>query len=177
MKSLIGYRTISWIHLCICLYAYIFFQYSQNTENIAVFDNSFGYSLFLLFFPLEDFKIFCLFTKMSKFCVHMWIGFLKFIPLQEKKLKKNSSRWILSILLIRKLILYYLWKILLFLSSIISLCHLSLLYFSEHFLVKCWTSWDAGFFFIYFSIIFVPLPFYFSLRMPLSSSISVFNDC
>ena len=89
MKSLIGYRTISWIHLCICLYAYIFFQYSQNTENIAVFDNSFGYSLFLLFFPLEDFKIFCLFTKMSKFCVHMWIGFLKFIPLQEKKLKKK----------------------------------------------------------------------------------------
>ena len=84
MKSLIGYRTISWIHLCICLYAYIFFQYSQNTENIAVFDNSFGYSLFLLFFPLEDFKIFCLFTKMSKFCVHLWVGFLKFIPLNIK---------------------------------------------------------------------------------------------
>lgn len=84
MKSLIGYRTISWIHLCICLYAYIFFQYSQNTENIAVFDNSFGYSLFLLFFPLEDFRIFCLFTKMSKFCVHLWVGFLKFIPLNIK---------------------------------------------------------------------------------------------
>lgn len=113
-------------------------------------------------FSLWKILRFSIYSLKCQFCVHMWNGFLKFIALNIKYTFNQ------------KLILYYLWKILLFkifnnfpLSSFTSLFFRALSEMLD--LLECWLLFYLFFYnFCLFTFLFL---------LSLCSNISIFHDC